>query len=418
MKKAWLIVPLMIITSLLIVACGGSGTEDKATPFREDAEGVTFSGALPTPAPFPTPIPVPFDNSQASIAFAQVGPRGPAGAAGPAGPPGVSGAPAPLNEGGFGSQLGPLTVTTSTQRADADRRIISTANTTLTVDNVEAAVSQVRVIAESLGGFVGTLNSSGSNEQHQAQIVIRVPGPQFFAAIDRIEALGEVRQRNVGTEDVTTDFIDLEARLKSSQRQEESLLSLLGRTETISDIINLERELTRIRSDVERLQGQINFLQGRVDLATIAVLLFPPDVSVGLPPSASLIMATGDVLSTSDRIRDLIENLDGVIERSIISLDQGEGSARLVFRISSADFDSTLITIERMGSPERKEVQQGTGEQAQASDKPNSRFDVTLVQKESDSRTAPIVLISVFGSLALIAVLYGAFWLGRRRRQT
>ena len=82
------------------------------------------------------------------------------------------------------------------------------------------------------------------------------------------------------------------------------------------------------------------------------------------------------------------------------------------------DFDSTLITIERMGSPERKEVQQGTGERAEDGDKPNSRFDVTLVQKESDSRTPAIVLISVFGSLALISVVSGAFWLGRRRSLT
>ncbi|MCH7553310.1 MAG: DUF4349 domain-containing protein [Chloroflexi bacterium] len=404
MRKAVLIVPLMMITSLLIVACGGADTKETAS-FGDDAGGRAFPGAFATPAPFPTPAPA--NGSVALNTFSLDGSRGPAGAAG------SPGAPAPSKEGG--SRLGAIFVTTQIQGANADRRIISTASTTLTVDDVEAAISQVRVIAELLGGFVGMLNSSGSDEQRQAQIVIRVPGPQFFAALDRIEALGEVRQRNVGTEDVTTDFIDLEARLKSSLREEESLLALLSRTETISDIITLERELTRIRSEVERLQGQINFLQGRVDLATISVLLFPPDVSIGMPPSASLIMAARDVLGTSDRIRDLVESLDGVIERSIISIDQGKGSARLVFRVSSVDFDSTLITIERMGSPERKEVQQGTGERAEDGEKPNSRFDVTLVQKESDSRTLAIVLISVLGSLALISVVSGAFWVGRRR---
>ena len=315
MRKAVLIVPLMMIASLLIVACGGADTKETAS-FGDDAGGRAFPGAFATPAPFPTPASAPANDSVALNTFSLDGSRGPAGAAGPAG---SSGASAPSKEGG--SQLGAIFVTTQIQGANADRRIISTGSTTLSVDDVEAAISQVRVIAESLGGFVGMLNSSGSDEQRQAQIVIRVPGPQFFAALDRIEALGEVRQRNVGTEDVTTDFIDLEARLKSSLREEESLLSLLSRTETISDIITLERELTRIRSEVERLQGQINFLQGRVDLATISVFLFPPDVSIGMPPSASLIMAARDVLGTSDRIRDLVESLDGVIERSIISID-------------------------------------------------------------------------------------------------
>ena len=106
--------------------------------------------------------------------------------------------------------------------------------------------------------------------------MIRIPQTEFFNAFDRIKLLGEVVSENAGSEDVTDRFIDLEARLKSAQREEESLLALLGRAGKVGDILTIERELARVRTELERLQGQINFLERRVDLATITVSLFTP----------------------------------------------------------------------------------------------------------------------------------------------
>ena len=82
-----------------------------------------------------------------------------------------------------------------------------------------------------------------------------MPQAQFSPAVDRIESVGKVRSKNLGSEDVSERFIDLQARLKSSLREEESLLSLLGRTTTVSEVLAIERELTRVRSSIERFQG-------------------------------------------------------------------------------------------------------------------------------------------------------------------
>ena len=94
--------------------------------------------------------------------------------------------------------------------------------------------------------------------------------------MEQVELVGKVQSKNLGSEDVSERFIDLQTRLKGSLREEESLLSLLGRTSTVSEALTIERELTRVRSDIERFQGQLNFLERRIDLATITVSLSSP----------------------------------------------------------------------------------------------------------------------------------------------
>ncbi|MDP6550399.1 MAG: DUF4349 domain-containing protein, partial [Dehalococcoidia bacterium] len=92
----------------------------------------------------------------------------------------------------------------------SQRMVISTASISIEVETVQTAVAEVRVIAESLGGFVEHLDSSGGTERQRATMTVRVPQGQFFPAMERIEALGNVQSRNVGSEDVTEQFIDLE----------------------------------------------------------------------------------------------------------------------------------------------------------------------------------------------------------------
>ena len=188
----------------------------------------------------------------------------------------------------------------------AERKVISTAFLSIEVDLVEAATTQVRDIADSLGGFLENLNSSGADEGQQANMTVRVPQAQFSDAVERIELVGKVQSKNLGSEDVSERFIDLQAHLKSSIREEESLLSLLGRTTTVSEVLTIERELTRVRSNIERFQAQLNFLERRIDLATITVSLFSPDKASGEPPSASMRIEVNGVTDHVDAVKSLV----------------------------------------------------------------------------------------------------------------
>ena len=285
--------------------------------------------------------------------------------------------------------------------------MISSALVTLEVEVVQAAINEVRAIAESLGGFVEHLTSSGDADRQQATVTIRVPQDQFFLGMERIEALGKVRSRNVGSEDVSERFIDLEARLKSSLRQEKSLLSLLERANTVSEILTIERELSRVRSDIERFQGQLKFLERRVDLATITVSLVMPPLESIESPSASLSIEVTEVAASVDRVKSLVITLNVVVDQVVLSLRDDRSKANISLRVFPADFQQALDFLESEGDVFVKEVREGApvkeGDTTRP-EKPDARIVVSLVGASPWLSIGVIVAIAVpVGGVLLVA---------------
>ena len=405
MKK--ILVLLGVVISLILVACGGGGAEnslDGRTPVSEEPKFGSASGtptATPAPsvirAPAVMPTPAAVFASESSLAL-----------------------PVPakvvLESDSFQPQvLSSLEVT--------QRKIISNASIAVEVEVVQTAITEVRTIAESLGGFVEHLSSSGSPEHQRATMTIRVPQDQFFSALERIETLGEVQSQSVGSEDVSEQFIDLEARLKSSLREEQSLLSLLEKTEGVGEILAIERELSRIRSEIERLQGQLNFLERRVDLATIGVTLIPPREEFVEPPSAALTIGVSKVTASVDEIKSLVSSLNGEVDRVILSVRDGEESANVSLRIFPSDFEQTLASLERQGDVVSKELREGkdfSDSEVATREEPDARIDVALFKAPDSSNTGLIIAIAApTGGVGLALVLgllvYAAYRVGRRR---
>ena len=253
------------------------------------------------------------------------------------------------------------------------------------------------------------MDNSGGPERQRASMTVRVPQGQFDPALQRIEALGEVQSRNEGAEDVSEQFIDLEARLKSSLREEQSLLPLLERTETVSEVLAIERELTRIRVDVELFQGQFNFLERRVDLATIAVSLFPPEKEVTEAPSATLVIRVPDVDAAVAEGKGLGGTFDGALGRVFLSQRDEEKEAVLSLGVFTGEFQRVMDSLEAQGDVKSKEVHEGKaplGGAPERAKKPDARVDLTLVDAEDDSADALIAgVIAAIGGVWLIAVL-------------
>ena len=311
-----------------------------------------------------------------------------------------------VDESDGGSQVGANALET------AQRKVISSASVSIEVEDVQEAVTGVRTIAEGLGGFVEQLSSSGEPEHERAAMTIRVPQGQFFPAMERIEALGTVQNRNVGSEDVSEQFIDLEARLKSSLREEESLLSLLEKVATVSEVLAIERELTRVRSEVERLQGRLNFLERRVDLATISVSLFPPEQELAEPPSAALTIRVPDVGAAVEEVKGLVGTLDGVVDGVFLSERNGEEQADLSLRVYTGQFQRAMNFLEGQGEVRVKEVREGTAPSdggAVEAEEPDARIDLFLVA-EAGSRAWLIVAIAApLAIIALAGIIGGLF---------
>ena len=293
-------------------------------------------------------------------------------------------------------------VTTIEAQGEAERKVIANASLSLEVAAVQQAIANIRAIATGLGGFVEQLHSSGGDRGQSASMVVRVPEAQFSPALDRITAVGELLSQSVGSQDVTEQSIDLEARLKSALRQEQSLLNLLSRAASVADVLSIERELTRVRSDIERLQGQQAFLNRQVEMATINVNLSVPFVATE-PPSASLTVEVGAVGERVDEVKRLVASLDGTVDRVFLSFWDGREHADMTVRVFASDFVRVLAGIEAAGALVSKEVSEGSEAGDASAEEPNAPIRVTYVQG-----TASRVWLYIVAGAAGAAILAGA----------
>lgn len=285
----------------------------------------------------------------------------------------------------------------------AERRVVATASLTIETAAVERAAERAGDIAESMGGFVEQLSSAGGSEPPQAELTLRVPQGQFGMALARLETLGEVQFRTLGREDVTERFIDLAARLRSAEREEESLLGLLERSGSVLEVVSVERELARVRAEVERLQGQLNFLERRVDLATIYLTLRPPGRIPTDPPIANFTLAVSGVDDKVAELKSYVAEVEGEIDEvHWLTYEDGE-RANVTFRVYAGDFAGTTAFVEEQGRVSHRELREWVNLAAEDEPKPK-RPDARLVVAYVDANfnfQPWLAVVIVVGILAL-----------------
>ena len=183
------------------------------------------------------------------------------------------GAPAPAVDAasGFGANAAPEkgipTVVVS-----ADRNLILTAKIDMRSKDPWATSDRAQAIANGLGGDVLNLTQSGSGDTRSASLTIRVPSSRFADALQQLRTLeGEVETSGVSAQDVTDQFVDLQARLTAKQAEEQRYLAILNRANTIDEILKVDASLANVRTQIEQLTGQINSIKQRTDFSTISM---------------------------------------------------------------------------------------------------------------------------------------------------
>jgi Domain of unknown function (DUF4349) len=165
----------------------------------------------------------------------------------------------------------------------ADRKIIRNADITIEVPSTTDAQHHVTSIAEAHGGFVVTSEAKQreSNDPSQRtldiKLVVRVPANQFGRAFDEIRKLaGNTPAEQVTSQDVTEDFIDLEARIKTQKALEVQFLEIMRQAHKIEDALEVQRQIAEVRTDIEKLEGRKRFLENRSSLSTMNVNIQTP----------------------------------------------------------------------------------------------------------------------------------------------
>ncbi len=154
-----------------------------------------------------------------------------------------------------------------------ERLIIKSAEVAVVVEDVPAAVKIVSDYAEKNGGFVVTSNVYKSGISPVGRIKIRIPVNKFDEGLNNLKSIGEVQSQSIDGEDVTEQYVDLEARLRNMRASESQFLKILSQATKITDILAVQSELNRVRLDIESMEGKMKFLRQSADLSSIEVSL-------------------------------------------------------------------------------------------------------------------------------------------------
>jgi hypothetical protein len=164
-----------------------------------------------------------------------------------------------------------------------NRKIIRNGELTLEVADPQDAQRKISSTAETLGGFVVTSEAKqrraadGASEQLEVNLVVRVPATQFGPAMDQIRSAGGrvLAEKETG-QDVTEEFIDLEAHIKTQKALEDKFLEIMKRASKVEEALEVERQIAEVRTEIEKLEGRKRFLENRASLSTITVSLQNP----------------------------------------------------------------------------------------------------------------------------------------------
>ena len=161
-----------------------------------------------------------------------------------------------------------------------DRKIIQSTSVDLASDDILRHFQEIIRFAETAGGFVASSSFSNLDEEQIADVTIRVPANQYQSVLASIRGMGTVTTESSDANDVTEEYTDLQARLRTLNATEQRYLELLGQADQINEILLVQDRLDAVRGQIEQVLGRINLLEHLTDLATITVHLRPPTAIV------------------------------------------------------------------------------------------------------------------------------------------
>lgn len=199
--------------------------------------------------------------------------------------------------------------------SEVERLIIYNVYLELIVKDTEAALAEVQLLTQQMGGFISESNLWRDEGHPRGTVTVRVPADRLDEALEKLRALAlDVDSERRDSQDVTEEYVDLGARLKNEQRTEAELQELLetrseiGKTE---DILEVHRELGQVRSRIEQIQGRMNYLEKLSAMATVQISLTPdelqqPIVVAGWTPRGTARSAIRALLRTAQFLADAL----------------------------------------------------------------------------------------------------------------
>jgi hypothetical protein len=178
-----------------------------------------------------------------------------------------------------------------------DTKIIKTAYVTVEVNDVTGSVDALKGLVTSKGGYVSSSSvSEGYNKRLSGTVVLRIPAAEFDATLTGVKAIGTVRSVSTQGQDVTEEYVDLQAQKTSYQNQLAQYNEIMKKATKVSDVIEIQQQIDRVQTSLNQLEGRLKYLNSRIDMSTITVTLQEPE-PLGGDSGPSFISALNEGIS-------------------------------------------------------------------------------------------------------------------------
>lgn len=176
----------------------------------------------------------------------------------------------------------PVPAPTGTPSSDSstgiDTKIIKTAYITVEVKDVTGSVEILRNMVTAKGGYLSSSSvSKGYNDRLSGTVVLRIPQAEFENTLAGVKAIGTVKSVSTQGEDVTEEYVDIQAQKTSYQNQLAQYNEIMKKAVKVSDVIEIQQQIDSVQTNLNRLEGRLKYLNSRIDMSTITVTLQEPE---------------------------------------------------------------------------------------------------------------------------------------------
>lgn len=167
------------------------------------------------------------------------------------------------------------TPTNETKKVEVERKLIKKGNISFEVDDLSVTTTNIKNSVKKFNGYIAEEKSEKGYYSNDVTITVRVPNTNFDAFLSEIsKGVKEFDEKNISVSDVTEEFLDVSARIKTKKELENRYLQLLTKAKSVKEILEVEKELEQVRSDIERAEGRLKFLENSISFSTLKIKFY------------------------------------------------------------------------------------------------------------------------------------------------
>src|SRR6266513_167645 len=279
----------------------------------------------------------------------------------------------------------------------ANRKLIRNAIVELEIVSFDNAVQKITAFANEEHGYVATTDSEKqANGKRRGQVVVKVLPESLDRFLQKIRSLGELKNQTLGTEDVTKAYFDTDARLKNAHVMEQRLIDMLKtKTGKVADLLQVEKELGRVREEIEKMQGELKYWDSQIQFATVTISLAEKDMEEPaaflLKERVQLALYTPDVEKIYNDIKAFASSKVQITNAQLNRDYSGQVSATMSMLIVPEESDAVigrvkgLWRVENFQMQTERIAQSGSGMSENAKTKRDKvELNITISREEQE----------------------------------